>query len=365
MSGYRIIEIEDINTLIQNKEFIIFGAGDRGRKYAAELIKRGCRVTAFWDNDSMKQREEINEIPVCSYDKIKKYSDYYLILGSAYAAQELTRIQGLNCIETIQFMEFDYADTWIRLDGIQNVQYYLTHNAEVKELLEDEQSKQICERLFRFMKEKDNNYLSGIASVEEHYLTHEVKEALPKGAIFIDGGAYTGEFPAALLEEKIDFDKCYSFEANAETAEKLIRNMSDLNISEKVVCVEKGLAEKTGTMYFAGEGASTCVVDYPTQNKLEVISIDDYFSDKTFDFIKMDIEGMELPSLCGGIKAIRRDRPVLAISIYHSFHDRIDIPLFLGKELEDYVFLLRQHSIWYAETVFYAIPREHYKGEKK
>lgn len=51
------------------------------------------------------------------------------------------------------------------------------------------------------------------------------------------------------------------------------------------------------------------------------------------DFIKMDIEGAEMPALEGGMKTIQECRPQLAISIYHSNEDFINIPLYLNKIL--------------------------------
>lgn len=72
----------------------------------------------------------------------------------------------------------------------------------------------------------------------------------------------------------------------------------------------------------------------------------------------MDIEGAELHALRGGITTIQRDRPILAISLYHSPHDVVDIPVYLMDELEHYIFMVRHHSFVGSETVLYAIPEE-------
>lgn len=89
-----------------------------------------------------------------------------------------------------------------------------------------------------------------------------------------------------------------------------------------------------------------------------MISLDKYFEDKSYNFVKMDIEGAEYPALCGGIETIKRDRPILAISIYHSLEDYYRIPNYLMQELNDYKFYIRHHSLILSETVLYAIPRE-------
>ena len=62
--------------------------------------------------------------------------------------------------------------------------------------------------------------------------------------------------------------------------------------------------------------------------------------------------------LRGAKDLLRTSRPILAISIYHSLDDVIDIPIFLYEELADYTFFLRHHSYYVGETVFYGIPNE-------
>ena len=45
----------------------------------------------------------------------------------------------------------------------------------------------------------------------------------------------------------------------------------------------------------------------------------------------MDIEGAELPALKGAERSIKRYRPNLAISIYHSLDDFLDIPEYINS----------------------------------
>ena len=71
----------------------------------------------------------------------------------------------------------------------------------------------------------------------------------------------------------------------------------------------------------------------------------------------MDIEGSELAALRGGINIIKRERPILAISIYHSIKDYWEIPKFLMQELEKYKYYVRHHALICNETVLYAIPK--------
>jgi len=72
------------------------------------------------------------------------------------------------------------------------------------------------------------------------------------------------------------------------------------------------------------------------------------------DFIKMDIEGSELPALQGAEHAIRKWKPKLAISLYHRPNDFFTIPLWISSLGCGYRFYLDHYSIHNEETVLYA-----------
>lgn len=73
------------------------------------------------------------------------------------------------------------------------------------------------------------------------------------------------------------------------------------------------------------------------------------------DFIKMDIEGSELPALRGAEQVIRRWKPKLAISLYHRPNDFFTIPLWIDSLGCGYRFYLDHYSIHNEETVLYAL----------
>lgn len=75
-------------------------------------------------------------------------------------------------------------------------------------------------------------------------------------------------------------------------------------------------------------------------------------------FIKMDIEGSEQAALRGAENTIRRWKPMLAICIYHSNEDMIKIPLYLHEIYQnDADYYIRHHTKYFADTVFYVIPK--------
>jgi hypothetical protein len=68
----------------------------------------------------------------------------------------------------------------------------------------------------------------------------------------------------------------------------------------------------------------------------------------------MDIEGSELPALKGGINTIKKYKPKLAISIYHSMDDFVDIAQYLKSLDLGYDFYLKHVTIYDEETILFA-----------
>ncbi len=113
----------------------------------------------------------------------------------------------------------------------------------------------------------------------------------------------------------------------------------------------------------------------PEEKRKIVVPINEMIDENTkFDemikervsFINADIEGAEqdLINVMGDI--IKKDRPVLALCIYHRADDLVTIPLRLKQLVKDYIFVIRKywasaHSTnGAAELVLFAIPPERF-----
>ena len=70
----------------------------------------------------------------------------------------------------------------------------------------------------------------------------------------------------------------------------------------------------------------------------------------------MDIEGAELPALQGANKLINKNKPFLAICVYHKAKDLITIPQYIKQLNNTYKFYLRKHTKYNScELVLYAV----------
>jgi FkbM family methyltransferase len=74
------------------------------------------------------------------------------------------------------------------------------------------------------------------------------------------------------------------------------------------------------------------------------------------DFVKIDVEGAELDVLAGAVEMLERDRPRLAIAIYHRPDDLATIPAFLDDLGLGYGFHLQASTLCEIDCVLFAVP---------
>ncbi|MCE2939940.1 MAG: FkbM family methyltransferase [Fimbriimonadaceae bacterium] len=73
-------------------------------------------------------------------------------------------------------------------------------------------------------------------------------------------------------------------------------------------------------------------------------------------FVKMDIEGWELPALKGAKRHVLEDHPKLAVAVCHHPSDFWRIPEHILGVRDDYRIYLRHYREGWSETVMYFIP---------
>ena len=84
-----------------------------------------------------------------------------------------------------------------------------------------------------------------------------------------------------------------------------------------------------------------------------ICTLDDYLLERPVTFIKADVEGMEMPLLKGAVGTIRRNKPKMALCVYHYPSDLFEIPEFVRTIVPDYKFSLRQHAPIFGDFVLY------------
>ncbi len=153
------------------------------------------------------------------------------------------------------------------------------------------------------------------------------------------------------------YRKIVAFEPNSKNYRNLVRNHPD------AIAFQAGVWEKDGTLIFELNGAGSTFADAERSIsdvqgesvKVPVKSIDQTMECSAATFIKMDIEGSEYNALQGARNVILKNKPKLAICIYHSDKDMLRIAELIHEMVPEYRLYVRQHSNSVCETVLYAV----------
>lgn len=255
--------------------------------------------------------------------------------------------------------------TWVRLcfvlDSIKPTNemkssrlFYKEHSKDIKEIiniLADDKSKEVYKDAIRF---RCTHKLSCFPdyNIYNQYFDKEIVPA-KDDYVFLDGGSYIGDTVDSFISFcNGKYSRIICFEPDPQNIAVLESNSTNI---ENVYIVKKGLWDKKTSLFFSMEQTASKIADDGSV-KVDVTTIDDETLCSNASFIKMDIEGAELNALKGAINTIKNNRPVLAICIYHSDNDMINIIKWVKNLDLDYRLYVRHHNFDINETVLYAIP---------
>lgn len=171
--------------------------------------------------------------------------------------------------------------------------------------------------------------------------------------VFVDCGGFIGDTTEDYIREYKKYKKIYVYEPSGDNIEACRKNLKKYR---DVIVKRCGVGEKSARMAMnTGKSSSSFVNAAPEQEAVEVISLDEDIREK-ITFIKMDIEGFEIPAIIGAKEHIKNDSPKLAVCIYHVISDMWEIPKLIDAINPNYRFYIRHYcKTQNGETVLYAI----------
>ncbi len=221
------------------------------------------------------------------------------------------------------------------------------------DILSDEKSKIVWEKVMDYRRMRCP-IPRGLYSEHDQYFCRDIIK-LCDGEVFVDGGAYTGDtlqqFMDTCKKENVHYKRIIAFEPdkrNFALISKFYGKRKD------IMLIKKGLYRKEAVLSFKEEGMNS-QLNESGECKVDVINVDAISECRDATFIKMDIEGAEMDALYGAQETIMRNRPKLAICIYHSNEDMIQIVEYIHSLVPEYKFYIRHHSKSAVETVAYAV----------
>jgi FkbM family methyltransferase len=183
------------------------------------------------------------------------------------------------------------------------------------------------------------------------------------GDLVLDGGGGYGDtalYFASLVGAE---GEVIVVEMDPRNRRAIERNL-ELNpeLASRVRVVDAALWEASGVSlsYVAGGKTSRLGVEAASDRATtETVTLDELLErigvDRV-DFLKLDVEGAELPVLKGASRTLERLRPKLAIAAYHHGEDLTALPLYLRDLGLGYRLFLNHISAGRDETVLFASP---------
>lgn len=164
----------------------------------------------------------------------------------------------------------------------------------------------------------------GFEEIEREFL----RRILVDCRTFVDVGANLGIYTLLAARHLRAGSKVFSFEAAPREFRKLRYTLSKNRIGRKVVACNVAVSSYDGKITIhqhLGGGGALNRVDGPSKPhgewdavEIPCCTLDSFFANYPkvrCDFIKIDVEGHELPVLLGAEKLIMRDHPILMIEM--------------------------------------------------
>lgn len=136
-----------------------------------------------------------------------------------------------------------------------------------------------------------------------------------EGGCFVDAGANIGNHTVFYALE-MKASKVFSFEPIPETFEILSRNIA-LNHLDQIVtafaCCVSNAQSTAGFKAFDLTNIGATRLFESNEGDIPMITLDQVLGEQQVDFLKVDVEGMEVQAILGARRLIQRDKPVIHV----------------------------------------------------
>jgi FkbM family methyltransferase len=350
------------------RKVVIYGAGCFGRDLARALLQRGAPVLGFLDQkgngqeavpglrvfgpDSAEARIWLAEKPVVII-AVFNFAAPLREIKAALTARGLATV--LTPMEIYPHVSEELG--WRFWLGTRRD--YTEAVAPLKQafgLWADEESKRLFLETLLFRLDSDLTLLNVTPGANTQYADATVPR-WQEPLRMVDGGAYVGEAVQCLAAHKYAFDSIYAFEPDAANFKQLRAGVPAIAGAAKISLWPCGLWSSSCRLTFSEGGGSASRLSQTGKSIVPVVALDDVLIHQPVNLIKLDIEGAEPEALLGARETITRDRPALAVCLYHYPHHLWSIPLWLESLQLDYRMYCRVYQQNGFETVLYAIPQ--------
>ena len=355
--------------LVAGREFVVYGAGGTGRRAAAALRAAGTDPVAF--ADAGLAGREVDGLPVLGPEEAAgRYGRTAAFVVAVYnpGARHLDieralRAAGCDCVVPFPPLAWAHPEALLPHYGLDLPHKVIEAAGQVRsafDLLADGRSRREFVEQLRWRVHGDPTRLSPSEPTPDQYFPDDLF-ALAADEVFVDVGAYDGDTLAEFADRSGGrFERYLAIEADPGNATQLKNRVDSLpEAGSRVEVLQLALGAARGRLRFAADGTAAAAASPEGEVEVDVAPLDELVADGRATFVKFDIEGAEPDALRGAAQTIARDRPILAVCVYHEQDHLWTLPLQTAALVGDgYEFHLRRYAADIFDEVLYAVPAE-------
>ncbi len=365
--------MENFKFLAETMDVVLFGSGDYGMRFLNRIGRGTEQVKFILDNDRRKQGGKLYGIPIVAPETLKELDPLHTLVV----------ITVKNDVEKLYEQLQKMGDYIIMVESMMLYNAFsivsetlYNHQDQIKKVsgfLYDDESRKIYHEIIR------RRILFGTCDFSDLIVRGELEyrvpllysQKKPESEVLLDCGAYKGDTLRAFVNTYGPaLKRVYSFECMEDSLCELRQVVSSIQREEyapDMIVMPYALSDHEGTMSFlkienqpaASHLAesknyaknSGCEGDYVEVNVKTIDSL--VPEDEKVTFIKMDIEGGEYGAILGAKRVIQKNKPRLAISIYHNGEDYYRLPLLVKELVPEYKIAIRHHKVSHVDTDMY------------
>lgn len=387
---------------LQGAPVVLFGAGGLGEELFSTLKIHGVQPLCFCDNNDAKEGNSYCNIPVITFQELKKLHRESLIvisshkyirpmtdqlLGNGFSSDQIF-CKIFDASAPIVFM-YAMIGTQSLLSNYKSqchdrviLDVLLDHERSLSDaynVLSDEHSKGLfisklalmaSDRNFELFKDFILTYSQPVLEFgfgnyegtpeDYYYFNNDVLTPVPD-EVYVDVGAYDGDtvdtFIKACKRFEVSYKRIHAFEPDPYCYEALLKHTADY---ENVFCYQAGAWSHTHVLRFTSSKKAihdqAGTIDHTGDIEINVVSLDDFLRGEDVTFIKMDPGGNVIPeAIQGAAEIIGRHKPKLAVGAYHGLESIFEIPLLVHQICPEYRLFLRHNTYHLCDTDMYAV----------
>jgi FkbM family methyltransferase len=335
---------------------ICFGAGNLGRRVAAVI-----RPTLMCDSNPSLWGRMVEGVSVESPKAaIERYPEATFVVtiwspsrteGMQEHINQLYRLGARNVVPFYVLLS-DHKDVLLPHLFWERPDYYRQYEKEAgrARALLDSAGQQEFDRQMRL---RMGDFSGQVIDSGITYFPSDLFQ-VSGNEVFVDCGAYDGDTIAEFRRVSHDqFSRIIAFEPDPQNLSAL---RSALNGDARISLQPYATTARRETLRFAAGGGVASKISSTGTCEVQTITLDEALEGLAPTYIKFDIEGSELEALEGGRDTIVRNRPKMAVCVYHAPDHLWSLPLRLSELLPDSRFTLRTYYADGFDCVCYCLP---------